>query len=71
MSFLRRFVDERFLMHRLRSTSNAGIASAALAIVLFEYRYLRQHVFDWALLSIGLIFVAIKLTLMLWYRRTS
>jgi hypothetical protein len=71
VSFLRRFVDERFLLHRLQSTSSAGIASAALAIVLFEYRYLRQHVWDWALLSIGLTFVAIKLALMFWYRRTS
>jgi hypothetical protein len=71
VSFLSRFVDERFLRHRLQSTSSAGIVSASLAIVLFEYRYLRQHVWDWALLAIGLTFVVIKLTLMLWYRRTS
>ncbi len=71
MSFLSRFVDERFLMHRLQSTSSAGIASAVLAIVLFEYRLLRHHLWDWGLLSIGLTFAVIKLTLMLWYRRTS
>src|SRR4051794_6680882 len=39
------FVDERFLKHRLRATSNAGIASAALALLLFMYRYYHDHVF--------------------------
>ena len=37
------FVDERFLKHRLRATSAAGITSAALALVLFLYRYYHDH----------------------------
>ena len=34
------FVDERFLKHRLRATSTAGIASAVLALLTFLYRLL-------------------------------
>jgi len=71
VSFLSRFVDERFLMHRLKSSSAAGIAAAVLAVALFEYRLLRHHVWDWTLLAIGLAFVAVKLALMTWYYLTD
>ena len=66
--FLGQFVDERFLEHRRRSTSFAGIVTAVLALVLFEYRFWHDRIWSWDLLSIGLVFVAIKLTLMFWYR---
>ena len=42
---LPRFVDERFLNHRLRATSTAGIASAVLALLLFMFRFYHDHVF--------------------------
>jgi len=71
VSFLTRLLDERFFAHRRRSTSAAGIVSAVLAIVLFEYRFLRFHVWDWNLLAVGLPFVAIKLALMTWYYLTD
>lgn len=71
MSFLTRLLDERFFAHRRRSTSAAGITSAVLAIVLFEYRFLRFHVWDWNLLAVGLTFVAIKMALMTWYYLTD
>ena len=65
---LSRYMDERTLTHRLRSTSTAGIATAILAILAFESRFLVQHIWDWELLSVPLAFVLIKLSLMLWYR---
>lgn len=65
------FVDERFLKHRLRATSNAGIASAVLALVLFMYHFYHDHVVRWELLAVGLLFVVMKYTLLLWYRRTD
>lgn len=65
------FVDERFLKHRLRATSNAGIASAVLALLLFMYRYYHDHTFRLDLLAIGLMFVVLKYSLLLWYRRTD
>ena len=70
MNLLRRFVDERFLTHRLRSTSVAGIACAVTALLLFEYRLLVQDVWNWDLILVGLTFVVIKMGLMVWYSLT-
>lgn len=64
-------VDERFLNHRLRSTSLGGIAGALLAIGLFEYHLLREHVFRWELLAVGVTMVTVKLAAMLWYHFTD
>lgn len=64
-------VDERFLNHRLRSTSLGGIVSAVLALGLFEYHLLRQHVFHWELLAVGLTMVVVKLGAMAWYHFTD
>jgi hypothetical protein len=68
---LSRLIDERFWEYRRRSTSVAGIASTALAIGLFEYRYFISHVWSWDLLAIGIAFVAVKLALMAWYYMTA
>ncbi len=64
-------IDERFLEHRRRSTSLAGMVSAALSIVLFEWRYLVDHILSWDLLAIGLTFVVVKLAVLIWYRLTD
>ena len=65
---LGQFVDERFLEHRRRSSSLAGIVAACLAIALFEYRLFANRVWSWDLLSIALTFVAVKLAVMAWHR---
>jgi hypothetical protein len=65
------FVDERFLKHRLRATSHAGIATAVLALLLFMYRYYHDHQFRTDLLVIGLLFIVVKYSLLFWYRRTD
>ncbi|HEX8713145.1 MAG TPA: hypothetical protein VF730_14795 [Terracidiphilus sp.] len=65
---LGKFVDERFLDHRRRSTSIAGIAATILALVLFEYRFLVDHIWSWDLLSIALVFVVLKMSLFTWFR---
>ncbi len=65
---LGKFVDERFLDHRRRSTSIAGIAATVLALVLFEYRFFVDHVWSWDLLSIALVFVVLKMSLFTWFR---
>jgi hypothetical protein len=62
-------IDERFLMHRLRSTSVGGIAGGTLAMGLFAFQYYHNHVWRWDLFSIGLTMAAVKWSLMLWYRR--
>ena len=63
-----RVVDERFLIHRLRSTSLGGVTAAFVAIGLFEYRLFRRHVWSWDLLAVALTMVVVKLAAMVWYR---
>ena len=65
---LRDIVDERFLEHRRRATSGAGIAGGVLALLLFMYRTYVDHVLEWDLLVVGLTFVVVKYVLFLWYR---
>ena len=60
--------DERFLTHRLRSTSIAGVAGGILATVLWFYRYVFDHRWSWELLAIPVTMAIVKQGLMLWYR---
>jgi len=69
VSFLARIFDERFLAHRQRSTSIAGIVSAVGAVLLFEYRYFVTHTANWDLFAIAVAFVVVKMSLMVWYAR--
>jgi hypothetical protein len=68
LPFLPRAVDERFLEHRRRSSSTAGIAGGVVAILLFEWRYLVNHRFSGDLLAVALTFVLVKMSLFAWYR---
>ena len=71
MSIVSRFVDERFLTHRQRSTSVAGMAGGMLAVLLFAYRFYVDHVWSWDLLAVAMTVVVIKLALMTWYFLTD
>jgi len=66
--FLNKFVDERFLEHRRSSSSQAGILCAVLAVCLFEYHYWVDHVWNWELFGLALVFVVVKMSLFTWYR---
>jgi hypothetical protein len=66
--FLGKFVDERFLEHRRRSTSAAGIAGALLAAAIFEYRLFHDRVIRWDLFSVVALMVVVKMSMMVWYR---
>ena len=61
-------IDERFLVHRLRSTSVAGVTGGVVAMALFAYRYYTHRVWSWDLLAVGLTMAVVKWSLMLWYR---
>jgi hypothetical protein len=65
---LSKFVDERFLEHRRRSSSVAGFVTMFVAVGLFEYRLFRYGVWNWDLLAIVLVFVVVKMGLFAWYR---
>jgi hypothetical protein len=60
-------VDERFLTHRLKSTSLAGIITGVLATLLFAYRFYVNHVWSWDLLAVAITFVVVKLVVLAWY----
>jgi hypothetical protein len=64
-------VDERFLNHRLRSTSLAGIIGGVFAILLFGYRFYVNHFWSWDLISVAMTIVTVKLTVLAWYRLTD
>jgi hypothetical protein len=64
-------IDERFLTHRLRSTSMAGILGGTVAMSLFAYRYFHDKFWSWDLLTVGLTIAGVKLALMIWYRMTD
>ena len=65
---LGKFVDERFLEHRRRSTSVAGITSCFIAVCIFEYRLIFQHLISWDLFAVVCIMALVKIAMMLWYR---
>lgn len=65
---LNKFVDERFLDHRRRSSAVAGITGALLAIGLFEYRFFHDHFWSWDLFAVAVTIVSLKLMLFAWYR---
>ena len=65
------FVDERFLDHRRRASSAAGIACAILAIVLAFFRWYRDRVVSLDLLAVVAVFIVVKYALFFWYRRTD
>lgn len=62
------FIDERFLEHRRRATSTAGITTAIAAIGLWAYHFYAEHIIRWELLALALTFVFLKWILMVWYR---
>jgi hypothetical protein len=65
--FFGKSVDERFLEHRRRSTSLAGIVGGCLAICLWYYRFVFDHIWSWDLFAVALTILGVKMALMFWY----
>jgi len=64
-------IDERFLTHRLRSTSVAGVTGGVVAIGLFTYRFYVDHLWSWDLLAVSVTIAVVKLAVLIWYRVTD
>jgi len=60
-------IDERFLTHRLRSTSIGGLTAVVLAAALFFYN-LAHHVIRWDLFAIVATAAVVKMGVLIWYR---
>jgi len=71
MSLPNQVIDERFLRHRQRSTSLAGVIGGVLAISLFAYRCFIDHVWSWDLLVVSLTIVGVKVAVMIWSHFTD
>ena len=65
------FFDERFLTHRLRSSTAMGIAGGILATVLWFYQFVFQHRMRWDLFAVAVTMAVAKQGFMLWYRFTD
>lgn len=63
--------DERFLTHRLRSTSLAGVIGGLLAVGLFAYRHYVDDVWRWDLFAVAATMAAVKLAAMAWFHFTD
>jgi hypothetical protein len=63
-----RFLDERFLEHRRRSSTFALMAGALLAGGLLEYRLIAQHRIDWELFIVLGGMALTKLCAFTWFR---
>ena len=70
-SMLPEFVDERFLDHRRRASSAAGMACAALAIGLAFFRWYQDRVVSRDLIAVVATFIVVKYALFFWYRRSG
>ncbi|HUN86989.1 MAG TPA: hypothetical protein VMU48_21600 [Terracidiphilus sp.] len=66
--FLGKFADERFLEHRRRSTSAAGLIGALVALCIFEYRLIAKGVVSWDLFAVVMTMALVKVSLMIWYK---
>ena len=64
-------IDERFLNHRLRSTSIAGVIGGAVAMGLFAYRYYHDNFWSWDLFAVGATIAVVKLAVLTWYLITD
>lgn len=63
---LGRAVDERFLNHRLRASSYAGIVGGVVAILLFAWRFYVNHVWSWDLFIVIAVILGVKMSVMAW-----
>ena len=66
--FLAKYVDERFLEHRRRSSSLAAIAGVLVGVIVFEYRLIAQHVISWDLFAVLVVMAVVKMGMFTWYR---
>ena len=66
--FLGKFVDERFLEHRRRSSLVGMMAGVLLGAGLLEYRIFHDHIINWDLLAVLSTIARVKVAMMIWYR---
>ena len=61
-------LDERFFMHRLRSTSIGGMAAICVAAAFFFYQLLGNRTIRWDLFAVVATAAVVKISVLVWYR---
>ena len=64
-------IDERFLMHRLKSTSLAGVIGALVAAGFWARDFYGNDVFRKDLFAVIATMAVVKIAAMLWFRFTD
>jgi hypothetical protein len=63
--------DERFIMHRFKSTRLAVLVGVVVILALFTYNAVAHKVIRWDLFAITLAIAVTKVCAMAYYRRTN
>jgi len=63
--------DERFIMHRFKSTRLAVLVGFVVILALFTYNAVVHNVIRWDLFVIAMAMAVTKLGAMAYYRRTN
>jgi len=64
-------MDERYLIHRLRSTSLAGVIGAVSIGVWIMFQLITKNIIRWDLFIILLIMAVVKISTMIYYKLTN
>jgi hypothetical protein len=66
--YLRGLLDERFVLHRYKSTSHAAMAAALVMGGWYFYDLFVNSVIRWDLLLILGVMALVRVAFLLWYR---
>ncbi len=64
-------LDERFVMHRFKSTRLAVLAGTVMILALFTYHAVVNDTIRWDLFSVIAAMAVVKICAMLYYRKTN
>jgi len=64
-------LDERFILHRFKSTRLATLVGMIMMFVLFTYHVVVNKTIHWDLFSVPLAMAVVKVGAMLYYRKTN
>jgi len=64
-------LDERFVMHRFKSTRFAVLVGTILMFAIFTYHVMKHDVIRWDLFAVMLAMALAKVGAMIYFRRTN
>jgi hypothetical protein len=64
-------LDERFIMHRFKSTRLAVLAGLILLFAFFTYDAVVKDVIRWDLFAVSAAIAVVKVCAMIYYQRTN